>query len=444
MGSFRTFLNATLIPRSLFWRSFLIVVVPLLVLQIVLTVIFYNRHWDTVTKWLASGVAGEVALLADLVDETPPGPARDALLRRFAQRTDLDVAFRADARLESDGGGGGSLWHIDQKIVEAFQEKLDRPFALDLNADRPGLATVLVGLQGGVLEVQSQRRRLTSTTTRLLLAWMLGASAVLIAIAVYFLRLQVRPIRALALAVESFGMGRDVGDFRLQGAAEIRQAARAFNTMRGRVLRHIAQRTEMLAAISHDLRTPLTRMRLELEMLNDEAMADGLKRDAAEMIELVETYLAFVRGEEGEAVEWVPLAPVFAAMQDRIERGGALALDGEGQGLAVPARPLAFRRCLANLVDNACRHGKKVRLAAWRGMREVRITVEDDGPGIPPSLRERVFQPFFRADPARRRATGGTGLGLTIARDIALSHGGDIALDTSDLGGLKATLRLPA
>ncbi|MCB1883488.1 MAG: HAMP domain-containing protein [Geminicoccaceae bacterium] len=444
MGPFRAFLNATLIPRSLFWRSFLIVVVPILVLQIVLTVIFYNRHWDTVTKWLASGVAGEAALLADLVDATPPGTPRDDLLRRFALRTDLDVAFRPGTRLDPDGGGGRRLWHIDQKIVEAFREKLDRPFTIDLNADRPGLATVRVGTGGGVLELRTERRRLTSTTTGLLLAWMLGASAFLIAVAVYFLRIQVRPIRQLARAVESFGMGRDVGDFQLRGPAEIRQAAKAFNTMRGRVLRHIAQRTEMLAAVSHDLRTPLTRMRLELEMLGDDAMADGLKRDTAEMIELVETYLAFVRGEEGEAVEWVPLAPVFAAMRDRVERGGALALDGDGAGLAVPARPLAFRRCLANLVDNACRHGRKVRLAARRSPREVRITVEDDGPGIPPPLRERVFQPFFRADPARRRETGGTGLGLTIARDIALSHGGDIALDTSDLGGLRATLRLPA
>ena len=198
MGPFRAFLNATLIPRSLFWRSFLIVVVPILVLQIVLTVIFYNRHWDTVTKWLASGVAGEAALLADLVDATPPGTPRDDLLRRFALRTDLDVAFRPGTRLDPDGGGGRRLWHIDQKIVEAFREKLDRPFTIDLNADRPGLATVRVGTGGGVLELRTERRRLTSTTTGLLLAWMLGASAFLIAVAVYFLRIQVRPIRQLA------------------------------------------------------------------------------------------------------------------------------------------------------------------------------------------------------------------------------------------------------
>ena len=442
MGPIRHLLNVAVVPRSLFWRSFLIVVVPLLVLQIVLTVIFYNRHWDTVTKWLATGVAGEVALLADLVDRTPDPSARAALIERFAARTGLDVAYAPGAGLDAPPRPGRRLSHIDLKIVEAFEEGLERPFALDL-AGSTGRVRIEVASAGGRLTVLAQRRRVTSTTTRLLLFWMVGASAVLIAFAVYFLRLQVQPIRQLAAAVEGFGKGRDVGDFRLQGAAEIRQAAAAFNTMRERILRHIAQRTEMLAAISHDLRTPLTRMKLELAMLPEDAAADGLKRDVAEMMELVETYLAFVRGEEGEAVEPVDLKPVFAAMRARVERAGREPLAFEDAGLEVPARPLAFRRALANLIDNACRHGKRVRLAAERRPHDVRIHVEDDGPGVPIELRDRVFQPFFRADPARRRATGGTGLGLTIARDIVLGHGGDIRLGQSDLGGLRATLRLP-
>ena len=441
MGPVRRSLNVAVVPRSLFWRSFLIVVVPLLVLQIVLTVIFYNRHWDTVTKWLARSVAGEVALLADLVDAAPGPIERAALIERFAARTGLDVAYTAGTGLDA-APRPGRLSHIDLKIVEAFEEGLERPFTLDLAGDA-GRVRIEVEASGGRLTVLAERRRVTSTTTRLLLFWMVGASAVLIAFAVYFLRLQVRPIRQLAAAVEGFGKGRDVGDFRLQGAAEIRQAAAAFNTMRERILRHIAQRTEMLAAISHDLRTPLTRMKLELAMLPEDAAADGLQRDVAEMMELVETYLAFVRGEEGEAVEPVELRPVFAAMRARVERAGREPLAFEDAGLKVPARPLAFRRALANLIDNACRHGKRVRLAAERRPHDVRIHVEDDGPGIPDDLRDRVFQPFFRVDPSRRRATGGTGLGLTIARDIALGHGGDIRLGQSDLGGLRATLRLP-
>jgi two-component system osmolarity sensor histidine kinase EnvZ len=215
--------------------------------------------------------------------------------------------------------------------------------------------------------------------------------------------------------------------------------------MRERIIRHMGQRTEMLAAISHDLRTPLTRMRLELEMLaSDDPMARELEADVDDLIQLVDTYLAFARGEEGETAERVLLTPILQQMAQRAQRTGAATELKVADGLTATLRPLAFRRCLANLVDNATRYGKWVEIVAESRAGEIRIAVEDDGPGIPEALREAVFQPFFRIDTARRRQTGGTGLGLSIARDIILGHGGELSIESGRRGGARLVLRLPA
>lgn len=449
MGRIGRLLNRTVVPPSLFWRSILIVVLPLVVLQIVLTVIFYNRHWDTVTRWLATGVAGEVALAVELLQEAETAEDRRRVLGRFRELLDLRLSLEPDGTLAAAAARVGidntRLSHIDSKIVQGFTDRLNEPFVIDLRSELPGFVVAYVQLDVGLLRVLAPANRVTATTTRLLLYWMVGASLVLIMIAIYYLGLQVRPIRDLAKAVEGFGRGEDVGDFRPRGPSEIRRAAAAFNVMRERVIKHMGQRTEMLAAISHDLRTPLTRMKLELEMLaSDDPMAKELDADVTDMIDLVDTYLAFARGEEGETAEIVELGPLLGQMAQRAERIGAAAELSVPEGLVSTLRPIAFRRCLANLVDNAARYGNWVRIAAERTAKDIRITIEDDGPGIPEGLREAVFQPFFRVDAARRRRTGGTGLGLSIARDIVLGHGGDLGFETGSRGGAKAVLRLPA
>jgi two-component system osmolarity sensor histidine kinase EnvZ len=447
MGPVREFLNRTVVPRTLFLRSLLIIVLPLIVLQILLTIVFYNRHWDTVTRWLATGVAGEVAMVGDLIQSASP-VERARVLAKARQHNDLIIRFEPGARLETvapDGMTDRRVTHIDSKILEAFEEQLDSPFAIDLRADADDRVTIYVQTDDGVLVVRAERKRLTSTTTWLLLMWMVGGSLVLLSVAIYYMSLQVRPIRRLARAADQFGKGRDPGDFRIEGASEIRRAARAFNLMRERILRFMTQRTEMLAAVSHDLRTPLTRMKLELELLDERAdpVVAGLKGDVLEMEQLVDAYLAFARGEGREAIELTPLAPILEGMQQRAERSGTrLEIDMEA-AVEVPVRPLAFRRCLANLVDNACRHARSIWISARRSRDSIEISVEDDGPGIPADLRERVFQPFVRLDTSRSRSTGGLGLGLTIARDVVLGHGGDLKLDSSRHGGLRATVRLP-
>lgn len=442
-------MNRILIPRTLFGRSLLIVVLPLLLLQLVLTYMFYNRHWDNVTLWLASGVAGEVALLVELIENAPDDATITALLDRARRHTELGLSLQWNARLSEAVAQAGietaNVSHIDSKILEAFEEKLAHPFAVDLRTDQPQRVAVYVQLDDGLLRVLAPKKRVTSTTTWLLLAWMVGTSLILIGVALYFLRRQLRPIRRLARAADSFGKGRDVGDFHPQGALEIRQAAHAFNLMRHRILRHISQRTEMLAAVSHDLRTPLTRMKLELELLGaqDDPILSSLRQDVEEMAKLVEEYLGFARDEGREVSAPTALGPILESMQQRAERNGValeIAMDGP---IVLPLRPTAFRRCISNLVDNACRHARWIGITARQKDEMIEIAVEDDGPGIPAPYREKVLEPFVRMDGANGES-GGTGLGLTIARDVVLAHGGDLRLDESGRGGLKALLRLPA
>jgi two-component system osmolarity sensor histidine kinase EnvZ len=257
------------------------------------------------------------------------------------------------------------------------------------------------------------------------------------------MRNQVKSIRRLAAAAEALGKGRDVPNFRLEGATEVRQAAAAFLKMRDRIQRQIAQRTEMLAGVSHDLRTPLTRMRLALEFLGDDPSVQELRHDVGEMQRMVQGYLDFARGEGAEP-------PVDTDLLLLIEEVVAVArCDGGAVSLALPEecvlplRPDAMRRCLGNLIANARRHGSHVWVTAVPGVRGVDVFVDDDGPGIPPMHRESVFRPFFRLDAARSPDAGGVGLGLTIARDVARGHGGDLTLEDSPQGGLRARLSLP-
>jgi two-component system osmolarity sensor histidine kinase EnvZ len=302
---------------------------------------------------------------------------------------------------------------------------------------------IKVQLQDGVLDVLVSRERLFSSTTYIFVMWMVGTAMVLFAVATVFMRNQVRPIRRLAIAVDRFGKGRDVPDFKPEGSTEIRLAAQAFNRMRERILRSISQRTDMLAGVSHDLRTPLTRMKLQLAMLGDGEEIADLKADVAEMEKLVDEYLAFARGESTEEVIPADLADLIDDVVSGARRnGGSITLDA-GPDLTVAVRPNAFKRCLTNVVANAQRHGERVDVHAARRRDAIEIVVDDDGPGIPADEREEVFKPFYRREGSRNIETGGTGLGLTIARDIMRGHGGDITLEEAPQGGVRARLTLP-
>jgi two-component system osmolarity sensor histidine kinase EnvZ len=430
-----------LLPRSLFGRSLMIIVTPLILLQVVSTWVFYDSHWDTVTRRLAQSVAGDIAAVIEMMGENPT-PAHYARVFEIAQRKlQLDIVFKPDFTLPSSP----ILIRqnlVDEKLSAALAEFVGKPFLIDTRSLEKEVE-VQVQLPDGILHVELPRRRLFSSTTYVFILWMVGTSLILFAVATVFMRKQVRPIGRLADAAEAFGKGRDVPDFRPEGASEVKQAAGAFLVMRDRIKRQITQRTEMLAGVSHDLRTPLTRMKLQLALLGDGPDSDELNSDIAEMERMLNGYLAFARGEGAELPVETDLAGLLEDVVGNARREGAVVdLDAESDML-VPLRPDAFRRCLANLIANAQRYAHRVAIAATRRGGAIEITVDDDGPGIPSDKREDVFRPFFRLDPSRNPETGGIGLGLTIARDVARGHGGDLTLDDSPLGGLRARLRLP-
>lgn len=430
-----------LLPHGLLGRSLLIIVTPLIVVQLVSTYIFYASHWDTVAKRLALGLAGDIGAVIETLRAFPEPDQRLRTLRIAASKMDLDIRFQDNGILPNVPGTGPS-GIMETALYDAMDERVQRPFQVDSLSFEREIA-VRVQLSDGLLEVYVPRKRLFSSTTYIFVLWMVGTSLLLLGIATVFMRNQVRSVRKLAAAVDSFGKGHDVPNFKPEGASEVRQAAQAFNIMRERLKRQLQQRTEMLAGVSHDLRTPLTRMKLQLAIMGEFDGRAELDEDVVEMERMVEGYLAFARGEGGEKPSPADLGTLVDEVVARFRREGRdIDLHVEEQ-VVMMLRPHALSRALSNLIGNALRYAGHVwvRVACLPDSAEV--VVDDDGPGIPHDKREQVFKPFHRLESSRNLATGGVGLGLTIARDIARSHGGDVVLEDSPLGGLRARLRLP-
>jgi two-component system, OmpR family, osmolarity sensor histidine kinase EnvZ len=432
----------TFLPRSLLGRSLLIIVSPLILLQVISAWIFYDRHWETITRRLTTAVAGEIGMVIDAHRSFPDAEDQQYLLHSARAYLDLRMTFRPDEILPNAPPPQRS-GTLERLLGNALRERVRRPFVMDTRS-APREVRIQVQLTDGVLDVVVDRQRLFSSTTYIFVMWMVGTSMILFAVAMIFMRNQIRPIRRLARAVDSFGKGRDAPDFKPEGATEIRHAAAAFTRMRGRIQNAISQRTEMLAGVSHDLRTPLTRMKLQLALLGDRPETEELKADVVEMEKMVEEYLAFARGESAEQVVESDVGTLLREVVSGARHGPAEIVLSANGNLSVPVRPNAFKRCVTNVVGNAASHAGKIVVSAERRGDTVEILVDDDGPGIPEDQREAVFKPFYRLEGSRSRETGGTGLGLTIARDMIRGHGGDLTLETSPLGGVRARLHLPA
>jgi two-component system osmolarity sensor histidine kinase EnvZ len=435
-----------LTPKRLFWRSLLIMLIPMVLLQGVVAYIFFERHWDTVSRRLALGVTGDIVYVMRTIQKYPEDEFREWTLRAAHREMQIDAVFEKDAHLPAEAPRMSNR-NADRMLHHALSERLVIPFHIDTRRDDKNIS-IRIELKEGVLNILTPHKRMFSTTVYIFVLWMLGTALLVMAIAIFFLRNQIQPIRRLAAAAEAFGKGRVDVDFKPGGASEIRQAAAAFLDMRERIARHIDQRTEMLAGVSHDLRTPLTRIKLQLAMLretNPEARAEvsGLESDILEMEKMIDEYLAFARGQGGETPVPTDLSALLREIVESARKSGApLRLESE-PNLTLPLRPNAIKRCLTNLVNNALRYGNKVEVRAQRVGESVEIMIEDDGPGIPPKSIEDVFKPFFRLDNSRNPNYAGAGLGLAIARDVARGHGGDITLQKSAMGGLRAILRLP-
>jgi two-component system osmolarity sensor histidine kinase EnvZ len=430
-----------MMPTGLYARSLLIIILPMVILQSVVAFVFMERHWNTVTRRLSGAVTQDISALIDIY-KTYPHDADHAQMRRLAQeRLGLVVDFLPVTEMPPPGPKPFfSL--LDQALSEEIRKQIGKPFWID-TVGRSSLVEIRILLDDTVMRIFARRGAAYASNSEIFLLWMVGTSLVLLTVAILFLRNQIRPILRLADAAESFGKGREVPGFRPRGAREVRRAAQAFIEMKRRVERTIEQRTTMLAGVSHDLRTVLTRFKLELALIGDSPEVEAMRRDVDEMGRMLEAYLAFARGDAGEQSAPTDMADFLDELKADAERHGHKTMVVFHGHPVVTVRPHAFKRCLANLVSNAARFGSALSITGHRDHRWLTVTVDDDGPGIPVALREDVFKPFLRLDVARNQDEGGTGLGLAIARDIARSHGGDIALADSPLGGLRATVRVP-
>lgn len=429
-------------PQTLFARALLIIVVPMLLLQALSAWWFYSQRGDNVTNRLAILLVRDLRLLISLRSDFPDDEHRDWILRRSAQDLLLFVSFRKGIVRPFKEPEYFDI--VAREVQGALEADLKRPFFLDNNIGGGQLLVEIQLSDGDVMDVLVPHVRLTFGSSFAYVLAQLGLALVLFGLAIWFMRRELVPIEHLGVAADALGKGRDVPDFAFSGGTrEVRNAATAFHTMRIRLRRSIQQRTEMLAGVSHDLRTPLTRMKLSLALLPDSPETRELSDDVDDMQRMIEGYLAFARGEGDEDPVMSDLSEILEDVAAGARHGKAsLELSWKGD-MNVELRPIAIKRCLTNIVSNAQRYASEIRIEAVRGRTSVEITVDDNGPGIPAENYEDVFRPFLRLDQSRNAATGGVGLGLSIARDVARSHGGDVTLAVSPLGGLRVIVRIP-
>lgn len=429
------------LPEGLYPRSLIIVIAPMVLLQTIVAFTFMERHWDTVTKRLSRATTQDIAMLIDIYQTYPQDKEYEQLIRMASERLDLSLSISKEEELPAPKPKPFfSL--LDNTLSKQITKRIGRPFWID-TVGRSKYVDIRIRVDEAIFRVIARRSRTYASNSEIFLFWMIGTSLVLLTVAVIFLRNQIRPIQQLAEAAQSFGKGRDVPDFRPRGAIEVQRASLAFLQMRQRIERHVEQRTAMLAGVSHDLRTMLTRFKLQLALLGEDDNTRELQSDVDEMQHMLEGYMAFVKGDGDEnSIETDIGAQLVDIVQKAKLSDCKINLDVPPD-LVASVKPNAFKRCVYNLVVNACRFAQNITMTVYRDDRYMRISVDDDGPGIPANMREDVFRPFFRIDDARNQDETGTGLGLAIARDIARSHGGDIQLSESKLGGLRATIRIP-
>ena len=427
------------LPKSLLGRAILIIVTPLILLQVITTVIFFENHWSNVSRRLAQGVSGNISFVIEQMEEIKTADELEKFYQTAKRNFSLTFYYEQGAVLDHTNVPSGIK---ETALADALEGHLQKPFNMD-SASSEDYVVVKIQLSEGVLSVTIPSKRLFSTTTYVFVMWMVGSSLLLFGVATIFMKNQVRPIIRLAAAADAFGKGRDSKKFKPEGALEVRRASSAFIAMRNRLKRHMQQRTDMLSGVSHDLRTPITRMKLQLAMMGDGDGTEELKSDILDMEHMLDEYLAFARGEGSEKPEAANINEMLKEIVTNAKRKGAkIDLHCEGE-VSTIIRKGAIKRALTNLIENAARYGEHVTVRAALRENSIEIVIDDDGPGIPEEQREEVFRPFYRLDGSRNPETGGVGLGMTIARDGVRSHGGEIELGVAPGGGLRVNVTLP-
>lgn len=430
------------LPTGLYTRSLLIIIIPMVLLQSVVAAVFMERHWQMVTERLSLAVTRDIAAIIEVIDTFPQDADYSDITRIARDQLNLQISIEPDGDLPPPREKP-FFSILDGILSDEITEEIRRPFWID-TVGNSNLIEIRIKLDNRILRVITKRSQAYASNTHIFILWMVGASLVLIAISILFLRGQIRPILNLARAAENFGKGQKADSFYPRGADEVRRAGLAFILMRERIERQMEQRTAMLSGVSHDLRTILTRFKLQLALAGDNPDLAGLNEDVNDMQTMLEAYMAFAKGEVEEDVGELKLSEIFEKLEIDFELHGkelTYSIEGEDH---ISVRPNAFLRLVTNLASNARRYADTLHIEAKHGAKWLTIVFDDNGPGIPEKYREDVFKPFFRLDSARNLDASGTGLGLAIVRDIARSHGGNITLGDSPLGGLRATVRLPA
>jgi len=430
------------LPTGLYTRSLLIIIIPMVLLQSVVAAVFMERHWQMVTERLSLAVTRDIAAIIEVIDTYPQGDDYSDITRIARDQLNLQISIEPDGDLPPPREKP-FFSILDGILSDEITEEIRRPFWID-TVGNSNLIEIRIKLDNRILRVITKRSQAYASNTHIFILWMVGASLVLIAISILFLRGQIRPILNLARAAENFGKGQKADSFYPRGADEVRRAGLAFILMRERIERQMEQRTAMLSGVSHDLRTILTRFKLQLALAGDNPDLAGLNEDVNDMQTMLEAYMAFAKGEVEEDVGELKLSEIFEKLEIDFELHGKVltySIEGEDH---ISVRPNAFLRLVTNLASNARRYADSLHIEAKHGAKWLTIVFDDNGPGIPEKYREDVFKPFFRLDSARNLDASGTGLGLAIVRDIARSHGGNITLGDSPLGGLRATVRIPA
>ncbi len=435
-----------LLPKGLYARALLIIIAPIVLLESVVAFTFMERHWSQVTERLSEATARDIAALVEIHESYPLDKDYGKLIDIAQNKLGLSSLTVLPAAVLPTSQPKPFFGLLERKLSDQIRAQVRKPFWID-TVGRSGLVEIRVKTENAVLRIITPRNQIYASNSHIFLIWMVGTSVILLTAAILLLRNQIRPILKLAEAADSFGKGRGIpDDFKPRGAREVRQAAQAFLEMRDRITQHVEQRTHMLAGVSHDLKTVLTRFKLELELMPKSADVDGMKADVIEMQQMLEEYLSFTRGDGGEQFSDTNIRELLEEIAEDAEHFDAVVevdIAKRRRDMVLPLKRQAMKRALMNLVSNASRYGDKVLIRASIDRTRLQIDVEDDGPGIPATERDNVFKPFYRIESARTTEHGHVGLGMAIARDIAKSHGGDIELGRSALGGLQVSLWVP-
>ena len=436
-------------PRTLFGRSMLIVVMPVIILQIIMAIIFFNNHWDNITRRLSLGIGGDIATIIDLLEKKEsPKSSIEEIARRFM---DLRFNYLPNEKISKTVIRNKPLLNIPDKMLnKALGEKISKPYSID-TVNFGNLIKIEVQMTNGILKILSNRKRVDSTSAIIFVLWMIGTSIILILVAIIFLKNQLRPIKELSIIADKLGKGHQVNKIKPSGAIEIRQAMKAFMAMRDRIKKSTEKRTEMLAGVSHDLRTPLTRMKLDLALIGKKFDVSALETDVRHMEEMIKGYLNFAKEQNLDK----RIKTNINLLVEQIIKETKIyeyKIDNKiNFSKEYFIEPNSLKRCITNLIENSIKYAPNhhntsqviIRISSIEEEKQIHIILDDNGKGISPDKFNDAFAPFTRLGDTMNSVDAGVGLGLTISKDIARSHGGDLSLSKSDLGGLRATLTIP-